>query len=98
MSTFNAVNPATGEQLEPAFSEASEAEVDRAADQAVEAFRNSASAPPRWTADLLDAIADRIMGIGDALLERAEAETALPRPRLIGERARTVGQIKMFAS
>src|SRR5262249_7428807 len=30
--------------------------------------------------------------------ERAEAESALPRPRLTGERARTIGQLKLFAS
>ena len=38
------------------------------------------------------------MDLGDAALERAEAESALPRPRLIGERARTIGQLKMFAT
>src|SRR5439155_20623256 len=53
--------------------------------------------PPRWSADLLDAIASKIMDLGDALLERGEAETALPRVRLTGERARTTGQLKMFA-
>src|SRR5439155_17617237 len=44
-----------------------------------------------------EAIAAKIMDLGDALLERGEAETALPRPRLTGERARTTNQLKMFA-
>ncbi|HEX5472118.1 MAG TPA: aldehyde dehydrogenase (NADP(+)), partial [Lacipirellulaceae bacterium] len=52
---------------------------------------------PRWSADLLEAIASQIEALGDELLERGELETALPRPRLIGERARTCGQLRMFA-
>ena len=94
---FYATNPATGEQLDQPFPEATDADVDRAAYRATEAFRAAAYDPPRRPAELLDAIAERIMALGDALLERAEFETALPRPRLIAERARTVGQIKMFA-
>jgi NADP-dependent aldehyde dehydrogenase len=95
--TFHATNPATGERLEPAFREASDAEVNAAAAAATRAFDATADLPPRWAADFLDAIADRILSLGDALLERGEAETALPRARLTMERARTVGQIKMFA-
>src|SRR5205085_7950130 len=39
----------------------------------------------------------RIEDLGDDLLERGELETALPRARLTGERARTCGQLRMFA-
>ena len=91
------INPATGQQLEPGFAEASEPDVNTAVAAAVDAFDQTLDLPPRWPADLLEAIADRIMSLGDALLERGESETALPRARLTGERARTVGQIKMFA-
>ena len=48
-------------------------------------------------AAFLDSIAEEIMKLGDELLQRASAETALPEARLIGERARTTGQLKMFA-
>jgi NADP-dependent aldehyde dehydrogenase len=34
----------------------------------------------------------------DALVERAHLETALPRPRLIGETARTSDQLRLFAA
>ncbi len=37
------------------------------------------------------------MDLGDALLDRGEQESALPRPRLTGERSRTCNQLKMFA-
>src|SRR5204863_5111801 len=52
---------------------------------------------PRWPAELLEAIATQIEALGDNLLERGELETALPRSRLTGERARTCGQLRMFA-
>src|SRR5206468_2267952 len=35
--------------------------------------------------------------LGEDLLQRANQETALPEQRLIGECARTVNQLKMFA-
>ncbi len=97
-ATFNGVNPATGEALQPPIGEAGGAEVDAAAKAATAAFEQTLDLPPRWQADLLEAIAAKIMDLGDALLERGEAETALPRPRLTGERARTTNQLKMFAS
>lgn len=95
--TFHAINPATGEQLEPAFHESTQADVDAAMSAVADAFERTLALPPRWSADLLDEIAAQIMGLGDALLARAEKETALPRPRLMMERMRTCGQMQMFA-
>src|SRR5690348_16443014 len=94
---LRAINPATGQALEPVFPEAGEPEVNTAVAAAAEAFEQTLDLPPRWSADLLDRIADRIMDLGDKLLERGETETALPRPRLTGERGRTTNQLKMFA-
>jgi 2,5-dioxopentanoate dehydrogenase len=48
-------------------------------------------------ASFLEAIAEEIMALGDALIDRCMAETALPAARLTGERARTCNQLKMFA-
>jgi NADP-dependent aldehyde dehydrogenase len=96
-SSFRARDPATGAALEPAFGEATAAEVDaaaRAAEDAVEAY---AGLPPVRRADFLRAIAEQLVGLGDVLLARAQAETALPRPRLEGERARTANQARLFA-
>jgi NADP-dependent aldehyde dehydrogenase len=94
---FKAANPATGESLEPKFAEATSQEVDLALAAAREAFLEVAERDPRWPAECLEAIARQIEALGDALLERAEEETALPRLRLTGERARTCGQLRMFA-
>lgn len=48
-------------------------------------------------AGFLTGIGEAIMQLGDDLLRTAGEETGLPRPRLEGERARTVGQLALFA-
>jgi NADP-dependent aldehyde dehydrogenase len=96
--TFSAKNPATGQELEPLFHEASESEIDRALTLAEKAFEEYRKQPPEKIAAFLERIADEIIGLGDELIQRANAETALPEARLTAERARTVGQIKMFAA
>src|SRR5256885_12206206 len=96
-ATFRAINPATGKSLDPEFAEAGAGEVNAALEAASDAFEKSFDLSPKWPAELLDAISMQIMELGDALLERAENETALPRARLTGERARTCNQLKMFA-
>ena len=94
---FKAVNPATGDRMEPGFSIATATHVDRACAAAAAAFQDFSSAAPERRAALLEAIADEIMAIGDDLLARAHSETGLPMARLTGERARTCGQLKLFA-
>jgi len=95
--TFTAQNPQTGQALGPAFCEAGGDLVEAAVAAAGEAFAATRSLEPGWPATLLDATAQRILDLGDALLDRAGQETALPRGRLVLERGRTVGQLKMFA-
>ena len=94
---FRAEDPSTGKALEPSFAEATPGEVDAAARAAETAFEAYAVRPPARRAAFLRAIAERLVALGDALLERAQAETALPRPRLEGERGRTANQARLFA-
>jgi 2,5-dioxopentanoate dehydrogenase len=96
--TLQAWNPATGEALMPRFCEATAAEVDRAARAAEAAFVAYGRTPPAGRARFLRAIGERVVGLGDALLARAQAETGLPLPRLQSERGRTVSQLAMFAA
>ena len=95
--SFRAVNPATGEALDPAFAFAGPAEVDRACALAWEAFQTYRETSLDRRAQFLERIAANIMDLGQALIERASAETGLPPGRIEGERARTVGQLKLFA-
>jgi NADP-dependent aldehyde dehydrogenase len=94
---LQATNPATGERLEPVFEEATSEDIDRAVRAAEAAFEPYAALPAERRAAFLRAIGDEILAEGDALLERTEAETGLPRARLEGERGRTVSQLRMFA-
>lgn len=96
--TFQALNPSTGEPLAGSFHHATQQEVDQAFAAATEAQAEVHELSRDRISGLLDQIADQIMALGDPLLARAHLETALPiEPRLLGERARTVGQLKLFA-
>lgn len=95
--TFRGVDPTTGGELGPAYHEATAGEIDRAARLAANAFEDFRSRPIGQKAALLDRIAAEIEALGDALIERANAETALGPQRLAGERARTCNQLRMFA-
>ncbi|MBW3630736.1 MAG: aldehyde dehydrogenase family protein [Gemmatimonadetes bacterium] len=92
-ATFKALNPETGESLEPSFSEATPEEVSRALEKAESAFESYRRLAPGVRAAFLRAIAEEILAVGDQLIERAAAETALSATRLMGERARTLAQL-----
>ncbi len=93
-----ATNPATGAELEPVFGGGTITDVDKACTLASRDFDAFRSAPLETRAQLLEAIAQGLMDLGDELIERAMAESGLPRPRLEGERGRTCGQLRLFAS
>jgi NADP-dependent aldehyde dehydrogenase len=95
--TFRAINPATNRPLEPDFHEASNEHVDRALAGATSAFVDYRARSGSERARLLEAIATEIEALGDSLLQRANAETGLPLARITGERARTCGQLRLFA-
>ncbi|WP_250477462.1 MULTISPECIES: aldehyde dehydrogenase (NADP(+)) [unclassified Caballeronia] len=97
-ATLRAFDPARNADLEPAFGGGGAAEVARACELAEAAFDDYRHAPLETRAQFLEAIADNITALGDTLIERAMAESALPKARLEGERARTVGQLRLFAS
>lgn len=94
---FHAINPATGERLEPAFSAAGASHVDQACAAAWAAFDLYRETALEDRARFLEAIAHQIMALGDELIERTLAESGLPRGRVEGERARTAGQLRLFA-
>lgn len=95
---FRAIDPGTGLPLDLQFSAAGVEHVSRACALAEAAAPSCAAAPLSVRAAFLEAIADNIMALGDELLERAHLETGLPLARLTGERARTVGQLRLFAA
>jgi len=96
--TFNAINPATGESGDVAFSNAGPAEVAKATTLAAEAFQTFSTLSLEARATFIETVAANILAIKDDLVATAMAETALPKPRLEGETGRTVGQLRMFAT
>ena len=96
-ASFRAVEPATGREIEPAFAEASDADVDQALRLAAEAFESFRRRTPANRAAFLREIATQIELLGDDLIDRANRETALGVERLRGERGRTGGQLRLFA-
>jgi len=96
--SFQANDPTTGEQLAPLYHEAFSSEVDRAAELAAEAFISYRKQSGKSRAEFLRKIALEIENLGDALVTRAQQETGLSEARLKGERARTCGQLRLFAS
>ncbi len=97
-TTFRALNPATGRELDTGFIEATAGEIDEAVNLATGAFDAFRERSYMERASLLEAVAEEILETGDALIERCMKETALPEARLTGERMRTVNQLKLFAS
>ncbi|MBT2515552.1 aldehyde dehydrogenase (NADP(+)) [Arthrobacter sp. ISL-30] len=91
-------NPATNEQLDPAYSLISDGQLKQATAAAKEAYSSFSTLDPETHAGFLEAIADNIEAIGDELIIRASQETGLPAARLQGERARTTGQLRLFAT
>lgn len=95
--TFRAYDPAKGEAMETVFYEATAEEVNRAATLADEAAPALRGMDAERIADFLMSVHEKILGIGDRLIEVASRESGLDETRLKGERERTLNQIKMFA-
>ncbi|MDR3775074.1 MAG: aldehyde dehydrogenase (NADP(+)) [Terracidiphilus sp.] len=95
---IQAINPATGERLDPVYASVSAAEADHAVQLAAQAFPVYAATSGKAKGALLRGIAAGLDAIQPQLAERAHLETALPLPRLLGEVSRTTGQLRLFAS
>jgi len=79
------------------FTIATEEDIEAATAKAAAAFEVYKKTTYEERARFLEAIADEILAIGDALIQRAMLESGLPEARLVGERGRTMGQLKLFA-
>jgi NADP-dependent aldehyde dehydrogenase len=88
--------PAHGEAH--AFAVGTPALVNRAAEAAEEAFWSYAYSSRAQRAAFLNTIADEIDKRGDEITAIGSQETGLPEARLVGERGRTIGQLRLFAS
>lgn len=93
-----AFDPRKGAQLSTPHIEATDEEIDKAMLGAEQAFTTFRECSAETVIGFLEAIADEIEALGDELIDLAAQESGLPAQRLTGERARTTGQLRLFAS
>lgn len=79
------------------FAQATAAQIDEACRAARRDFRAYSGKSRAERATFLRNIADQMDFLGDEITQTAMAETGLPEARLVGERGRTTGQLRMFA-
>src|SRR5436190_12955097 len=80
-TTFSGIDPVTSEPLSPAYYEATADEANYALELAQKAFEPLRAMPAENIAVFLEAIAEEIVTLGDELIKRTQAETALPKAR-----------------
>ena len=95
---FFTFNPVSNTANSWEMTEASAEEVEAAVKLAANASAEFAKVPGAEKARFLNAIAEEIMDLGDTLIHTYCAETGLPEGRAIGERGRTVFQLRNFAN
>tara|TARA_R110002073_G_scaffold313380_3_gene485332 strand:+ start:37038 stop:38621 length:1584 start_codon:yes stop_codon:yes gene_type:complete len=96
--TFKTFNPLLNIENSTSFTEASNEEINEAATLASEAFKEYIKVSGQRKAEFLSAIADEILDLGDELITTYCSESGLPEGRAKGERGRTIGQLKAFAT
>lgn len=94
---IHAINPATNLALEPAYAGATGEHVAQACTLAWAAFDSYRETSLEQRAAFLETIAEQIEALGEVLIDRAVAESGLPKARIQGERGRTCGQLRTFA-
>ena len=95
---FHSIDAVTGTTVGDPIAVHGLADVESAAAAAEAAFDAYRATSREARAAFLDRIGEEIVAIGDTLIETAMRESGLPRARLEGERGRTVGQLKLFAT
>lgn len=96
--TYNTFNPLKDENNATLFYEATSQEIFEAVNLATKAFKTYSETSGKEKAKFLNAIADEILALNTDLITIYCAETGLPEGRAIGERGRTVGQLRAFAN
>lgn len=95
---FTTFNPTKNENNPWKFYEATGEEIETAAEGARAAFTIYKDFPGTKKAAFLRAIAEEIEALGAVLLDAYCQESGLPEGRAQGERGRTLGQLRAFAS
>ncbi|MDO9260830.1 MAG: aldehyde dehydrogenase (NADP(+)) [Flavobacteriaceae bacterium] len=95
--TFTTFNPKENIENQQVFFEASTNEINQAVELAHQAFQIYRTIEAAEKSKFLKTIADEILNLGDSLIHLIMKEAGLSYERIIGERARTLWQLQMFA-
>ncbi|MBD9590250.1 aldehyde dehydrogenase (NADP(+)) [Pseudomonas sp. PDM03] len=95
--TVRSHDATTGEALTYAFMQATNEEVDAAAQAAAAAYPTFRTLSAIRRAEFLEAIATQLEALDDDFIALVTRETALPNGRILGERTRTSSQMRLFA-
>lgn len=95
---FKTFNPQTNLENTVVYSEASTIEIEKAIELAEEAFQEFKNISGIRKSEFLNEIANEIEALGNKLIETYCSETGLPEGRAIGERGRTIFQLRSFAN
>lgn len=95
---LRSLDATTGEALPCTFTQATREEVNAAATAAAGAYPLYRALSAARRAEFLDAIAHELDALGDDFTATVCRETALPAGRIQGERGRTSGQLRLFAT
>ncbi|WP_298421830.1 aldehyde dehydrogenase (NADP(+)) [uncultured Kordia sp.] len=96
--TYKTFNPKANTENEIVYTEATSEEIQEAAHLASEAFKEFRAVSGTKKAAFLNTIADEILALDDELVQTYMSETGLPEGRAKGERGRTIGQLRTFAT
>ncbi len=91
------MNPKLNTENPIAFVEATPDEIEDTVQLAWNAFKTYKKTSPEQRASFLNAIADEILALDQELIDMFMTESGLPEGRAIGERGRTVFQLRTFA-
>ncbi|MGW1190796.1 aldehyde dehydrogenase (NADP(+)) [Streptomyces sp. NPDC002559] len=97
MTHLYGIDARSGERLEPPVPETTSAEVAERCAEADRAAPALAALPLGTRARLLEAVAAGLDAVADELIGSADTETALGRPTLEAELARTTNQLRLLA-
>jgi alpha-ketoglutaric semialdehyde dehydrogenase len=91
------INPKLNIENPTSFIEATNEEIEEAVQLASEAFKKYRKISGEQRASFLNAIADEILALDQELIDAYTTESGLPEGRALGERGRTVFQLRSFA-
>jgi len=95
---YKTFNPLLNIPNQSEFFEATSIEINEAVELASQSYQEYSKLSGSKKAEFLNAIADEILVLGDDLIQTYCSESGLPEGRAMGERGRTIGQLKAFAA